>query len=34
MRIRDEETTLDPTLYRNYSSRLGRWLTAIARARR
>jgi RHS repeat-associated protein len=27
MRIRDEETTLDPTLYRNYSSRLGRWLT-------
>jgi RHS repeat-associated protein len=27
MRFRDEETTLDPTLYRNYSSRLGRWLT-------
>jgi RHS repeat-associated protein len=27
MTIRDDETTLDPTLYRNYSSRLGRWLT-------
>jgi hypothetical protein len=26
-RFRDVETTLDPALYRNYSSRLGRWLT-------
>ena len=27
MRFRDEETTLDPTPYRNYSPRLGRWLS-------